>query len=174
MARNAQAGARIACQGCAQPLTVPPAPPPRRGRGWGKLVLLLLVLTIGAGGLYAWNSRTRAVTHVQDRFQERLAARSPNWQGLSWETCDPQAGDFRLTAHYSAPNILYTITLQRLAGMSESSIRVNPAVENWLAFLRIQHGLVLEAHYKGDSKAEKDELFGLAQDLDAALDEAIR
>lgn len=171
---NAAEGSGRPCPGCGQLLTVPP-PPPRRPTGrWVVAGLGLVMLLVGVTAVGTLTARTRRTMVIQQRLAEQLHQRSPGWEGIVWDTCDPRSGDYRLSVHYTANDADYTLQLQRLAGMAQSFIAVNPNRSGWLALVQLQNGVILDMQYRGEDPREKTRLSELTQDLDVALGEALR
>jgi hypothetical protein len=166
------ASSQKTCTACGENLWVPAVQrTARRRRPWLLPAVVLLALASGALGWW-WHSGNREDTLVQKHFAERIRTSSNRWQGIDWQRCDPQIGDYRVQLYFGADQGAYVFVLTRGAGSAMTFVRVNARANarDYLALASFSDQQAETFKYSGHNDAEKADLDRLAKDLVEALD----
>jgi hypothetical protein len=172
---NRKAGNLDTCPGCMEPVLVPEARPPAPG-GSLRRFLPLVLLAAGIAGFYGWRSyQAREPERIQARFAAVLKGLSPQWQGIGWEKCDPNVGEYKLSVLYLSSRKRYTFAARSFTQVRNTSVVVDPGAQSQeLANLVFTDGETESFRYSGGDPDERAELEVLTQELARALSQAAR
>jgi hypothetical protein len=172
---NRRAGETTWCPACGQELLVPP-PQERssRRRRWLVPALLALIAIMVAVMVAVGTRQADQSATVRARFATRLHS-SPEWQGIAWQKCEPDAGDYELSALYFGKRGVYTLQVKQQTALGQTFVVVDPraGAPPWLAQGRFQHGVAIEFDYSGRDSEEKELLERVSKEIAQALQEAL-
>lgn len=173
---NLRGGSSMNCPNCQTALTVPMFRPPSRLKYWIRGVVVL-VLVSGMVAFVAYRvSIARRPQVLQERFSTLLKDHSPQWGGATWDRCDLENKDYKLTVYYRGSDQVYTFEAVSLFAGDEILIRVNPTPfeSRGLASAVYSFGNLESFRYQGANAQEEELVSTLAADLASALQTATR
>lgn len=170
---NSKAGTHMACPGCRDELLVPqPRPPSQLGR-YARFGFLLAAVVAAVAVAGSWTYQERRKAGVRERLQAELRLAGEQWQGVTWQKCEPRTGEFQFSVFYVGEDDRYEFEVNSFPEMGHTFVVANPTKDAWLARATFAHGEQDSFRYLGLNDAERQHLNGLTHELADAIHQAV-